>query len=410
MSRSARLACVIDLALRDFLHEWRMSMCAVLGVAVVLAPLLVFFGLKYGIVSALTERLASDPRNLELRIVGQGLYTEDWFATLWGRADVAFTVPNTRFLAATLSLRRPSHPDRPIATVEVVPTAAGDPLLQGQSPVPERFDTVVLSQSAAEKLRAAVGTVLTGVVGRAMGDVRESRRLELTVIGVLPAGYYQRDAAFVSLPLLLALEQFREGYAVADLGWPGLPLPTGPRTYASFRLYAKSIDDVGPLRDWLASPSRGVTSHTRAAEIEALQQLDRNLTALFVVLAVLSGAGFVLLMLVSQWAAVIRKQRHLSVLRLLGFSTGALALYPMVQAAASAICGTGLAIGLYFAIEPVTNGLFVEQWQIGAAVSRLLPGHMLLALLITLACTLLAASVAAWRAALVPPAEGLRDE
>lgn len=401
-------ATIVGLALRDFLHEWRLSVCAILGVAVVLAPLLVFFGLKHGIVTALIERLKLDPRNLELRIQGQGLYTAAWLAKLQARSDIAFVVPKTRFLASTLSLRNEHHQDRLITNAELVPTAMGDPLLLDQDTIPSGYQTIILSRSAAEKLDAAIGVELIGVVGRQVEEEHQTQRLNLQVAGILPAEYYQREAAFVSVPLLLATEQYREGFAVSDLGWTGRTLSAGPRTYASFRLYAKTIDDILSLRDWLAE--EGVDSRIRAAEISAIKRLDSNLTILFLVLAVLSGSGFVFLMIISQWAAVIRKQRELSILRLLGFKTYAIALFPVIQAAAAALVGTSVAIGMYFLIKPVTNGLFSERLQLGDDVSQLLLIHIIFAVTVTLLCSVLAASVAAWRATRISPAEGLRDE
>ncbi|WP_179131252.1 FtsX-like permease family protein [Candidatus Entotheonella palauensis] len=403
-----RIGLIAGLSLRDFLHEWRMSICAVLGVAAALAPLLVFFGLKFGIVSALTQRLRQDPRNLELRIVGQGFYTETWLTTLQARAEAAFVVPKTRFLAATVRLRHEQHPDRPSTNVDLIPTGSDDPLLQGQSDVPQGFEEIVLSASAAEHLRVSPGTQLQGVIGRVVNGEKQRELLKLNVIAVLPASYDQRSAAFVALPLLLAFEQYREGIAVPELNWSGRPAPEGPRTYASFRLYARSLADVASLRDWLAQ--QDITSHTQAVRIETVQRLDRNLTTLFLILAVLSGSGVMLTLVVSQWAAVIRKQRHLSVLCLLGFKTVDIALFPVVQAATAALSGTLLATGLYYVLEPLTNRLFVERLQLGEQITRLLPRHVAMALGLTLIFAVIAASVAAWRAANLSPSDGLRDE
>ena len=48
---------ICHLSLRDYLHERLLSACAVLGLAAVLAPLLILFGVKFGVVETLTERL-----------------------------------------------------------------------------------------------------------------------------------------------------------------------------------------------------------------------------------------------------------------------------------------------------------------------------------------------------------------
>lgn len=58
------------LAFRDFLHEWRVSLCLIFALAAVLAPLLVLFGLKSGIIATMTERLRADPHNLEITLRG----------------------------------------------------------------------------------------------------------------------------------------------------------------------------------------------------------------------------------------------------------------------------------------------------------------------------------------------------
>ena len=63
---AGRLALAVRLATRDFGHDWRIALCQVLGLAAVLAPLLVLFGLRFGLIDTLAQRLIEDPRN-ELR-------------------------------------------------------------------------------------------------------------------------------------------------------------------------------------------------------------------------------------------------------------------------------------------------------------------------------------------------------
>ncbi len=133
---------VAHLAWRDYVHEWRLSLCAVLALAAVLAPLLVLLGLKHGVVSTLIERLAKEPRNRELLPIGSQRFTGNWFETLRERPEVAFIIPRTRQIAGTLELRRPDL-GRSV-TVELLPTAPGDPLLPPD-------------HSAARNLRATAG-------------------------------------------------------------------------------------------------------------------------------------------------------------------------------------------------------------------------------------------------------------
>ncbi|MBE1043371.1 ABC transporter permease, partial [Escherichia coli] len=48
---------LLSLAWADYRGEARLSLCAIFALAAVITPLLVLFGLKYGLVSTLTERL-----------------------------------------------------------------------------------------------------------------------------------------------------------------------------------------------------------------------------------------------------------------------------------------------------------------------------------------------------------------
>ena len=92
----------LSLATRDYLHEWQMSICFVLALAAVLGPMLVLFGLKFGIVGSMVDALIEDPRNREIRPVSSGHYNRAWIDAMNKREDIAFVVPKTRSIAATI--------------------------------------------------------------------------------------------------------------------------------------------------------------------------------------------------------------------------------------------------------------------------------------------------------------------
>src|SRR5262249_35207823 len=119
---------IIGLSTRDFVHELSLSTCAVLGIAAVLAPLLVLFGLKLGVVPGMRARLARDPRARALQPIGQGRFDAVWFAQLGALPQTGFVMPTTRFLAATVSLRNPRLPSGEPLAAELWPSGAGDPL------------------------------------------------------------------------------------------------------------------------------------------------------------------------------------------------------------------------------------------------------------------------------------------
>ena len=87
------------LAAADYGHERLLSLCAVLTLAAVLTPLLILYGVKFGVVQTLTDRLQNDPRTLEISPVGSGHFTPDYLAQLRQHPSVAFVLPRTRSIS-----------------------------------------------------------------------------------------------------------------------------------------------------------------------------------------------------------------------------------------------------------------------------------------------------------------------
>ncbi len=281
-----RAGLLLSLAWADYRGEARLSLCAIFALAAVITPLLVLFGLKYGLVSTLTERLERAPSVREIIPVGGARYRAEDIAALAARADVAFAVPRTRQIAATADL---SGGGETALSVEMISSATGDPLLAGL-PQPDRPTRVVLSHGAAEKLGAQPGERIVARIGRRMDGQAQSQRLELEVLAVLPQERFARDALFAPLALLEAAEDYRDGRAVAAYGWPGKAGETPrARIYPGFRLYARDLDAVeGLRRHFVAS---GVEVATQAEAIAQVRSLSRNLGLVFWIVAALAIGG-----------------------------------------------------------------------------------------------------------------------
>ncbi len=399
-----RLFKTLRLASRDYVHEWQMSTCFVLALAAVLGPMLVLFGLKFGIVGGMLDQLIENPENREIRPVGSGRFDDQWFATMRARDDVAFLLPRTRSIAATIELK--SDQAARIVRAELIPSAQADPLLAADGPVPTGATQVILSRQAADTLRVAPGDTVDGSVTRRFRGKRERAHLELTVAGIASASAFARDGAFADLSLVEALEDYRDGRAVPALGWNGAT-DGAQRSYPGFRLYARSIHDVATLSRHLREI--GVDVRNRAADIDMVMRMDRNLAAIYWAIAIIGLVGFSLSLGASLWANVDRKRKDLSVLRLVGFRTGDILWFPVTQALYTAILGWLLAIGIYFAAAHAINRMLADQLAVGQQVCRLLPQHLMLALLLTAGAAALAAALAGWRAARIDPSDGLRE-
>jgi putative ABC transport system permease protein len=407
-SRSAHrdLGRIVVLAVADARHEWRATLCLVLALAAVLAPLLVLFGLRFGVVQTLTDRLAGDPRNLEIAPVGAGRFDRDFFERAQQWPEVAFLVPKTRSIAASIDL---IGKEGRIVNAEMVPTRSGDPLILRERhdwPLQSPFD-VVLSGPAARKLGVQAGIELAGIIARSSDGREERVRITLKIAMVLPESVYARDAAFVAAGLLDATESFRDGFAEPLLKAEGNPRPEGERIYAGFRMYGRTIYDIPVLRDRLQTEMVEVS--TRAAEVEQLMSLDRNLGLLFWLIAGIGTAGFLLSLGVSLWGAVERKRRDLATLRLLGFRARATIAFPVVQAGAIAALGAVLALAAFALVASVINRHFASSLGAGETACRLLPMHVAIAIATTLACALAASALAGARVARIEPSEGLRE-
>ncbi|MDF3237420.1 ABC transporter permease [Pseudomonas veronii] len=392
-----RLGLVASLAWQDYRNDAWLSACAVLALVAVVAPLLVLFGLKFGLVSSLTERLENDPATREIIPLGGGRFSRAFVEQLGQRDDVAFAIPRTRQIAATAQVGT--------LTLEMLPTAPGDPLLDGLS-MPQGLAQIVLSHTAAEKLAARPGDWLeTGFARQVAGRV-ETRRTRLQVLAVLPLEAFARDGLFAELSLLEAVEDYRDGRAVPALGWHGDAVGAGEqRVYPAFRLYARNLTDVEPLRVFFAGQNLLVA--TQALSIAQVQSLSRNLSIVFWIIAGLALAGAFAAIFAGALAAVARKRRELSVLRLLGFSTAALLLFVVLQALYSAGLAAVFSAGLYGLAEAGLNQLFVQVP--GEHASHLLARHYGLALVAVLGVSAVAAACGGWRVARIQASEGIRD-
>lgn len=394
---------VAALAWQDYRADAWLSACSVLALVAVIAPLLVLFGLKFGLVSSLTERLESDPATREIIPLGGGRFSAAFIEQLGQRQDVAFALPRTRQIAATADLSTAAS--SPILTVEMIPTAAADPLL-GSLLAPQGMDNVLLSQTAAEKLGVKAGDWLDATFGRQVAGKGEAQRTRVQVQGVLPLEAFQRDGLFAPLALLEAAEDYRDGRAVPVMGWTGEPVGISEqRVYPAFRLYAHQLTDVEPLRVYFAAS--GLLVATQAQAIAQVQSLSRNLSIVFWIIAGLALAGAFAAIFAGALAAVERKRRELSVLRLLGFSTGALLLFVTLQALYSAGFAAVLSGLLYGVAESGLNHLFMQMP--GEYASHLLPRHYALALSAALCVSAVAAAFGGWRVARIEACEGIRD-
>lgn len=402
-----RFSLLAFLALKDLWHDRKVSLCIAAALVAVIAPLLLLFGLKYGVVSQLQAELLDDPRNLEIRMVSSGRYDAAWIERLHSRPEVGFAIGMTRSLntQADLVADRRHFVDN----VEIIPTAEGDPLLESlrlsKSP---QGSSVVLSESAARRLNVDVDDKLRLFVSRRLDGQAERGQQSIVVSGILPPEAFPREAAFVALPLLIALEDFRDGYRTDSFGVSTGEVQIETETHFSrARLYAAGIDRVAELEQWLNAQHIDTTS--RLAEIENVKAISHVLGLVFGVIAGAALSGCLASMLGAFLANIDRKRKDLAVLRLLGFDRPAIAGYIVLQAGTLTLVAYVVGLSLYGLGSVVFNQALATSATTGSMVCRITFMHGVTALLLALLVAFIVAAIGVLRAFSIEPAESLRE-
>ncbi|MFP3447070.1 ABC transporter permease [Pseudomonas sp. SIMBA_067] len=400
-----RLALLARLSLADLWHDRNVSLCMAASLVAVIAPLLLLFGLKHGVVSQLQQELLSDPRNLEVKMLSSGHFDQAWLQRLQARPEVGFAIGQTRSLNTQADLLG-TH-GRFADNVEVIPTRAGDPLLA--TDLSELApDQVILSERAAERLDAKAGDTLRLRVARRLNEVNERGERTLQVSAIVSSVRFARPAAFVSPELLMELEHYRDGYLVASLGASsGQALDALNVGYARARVYARDIDSVAPLERWLNE--QRIETASRLAEINSVKAINHVLGLIFSVIAGAALIGCIASLVGAFLANIDRKRRHLAVLRLLGFSSPAVSAYVVLQALVLSLVGYLGGLGSYYLGSLLFDRLLVSSQATGAFICHITVWHGLVALLLAFLVAGLVALIGALRAIRIQPAESLRE-
>jgi putative ABC transport system permease protein len=154
---------------------------------------------------------------------------------------------------------------------------------------------------------------------------------------------------------------------------------------------------------------QGIEVRSSVADIELVDRLDRNLSVVYWIIALIAVTGFCVSFATNVWANVDRKRREFSVLRLAGFRTREIVWFPLLQAGLTGVLGWVVAVTVFLAVQGTLNGLFASTIGGGQPVCRLEIWHLLAALLLTMVAAVVAAIVGGRRVAHLEPSIGLRD-
>lgn len=351
----------LRLAARDWAYERSLTLCAVLALASMLTPMLVLLGIKNGVITTMRERLLADPGVLIITPKSDaGRFPPAFIEKLRALPGARFAIGRTRETSTDMTVRNAAA--RTDATLAMEPAAPGEPVLEHYGIAAPRDGAepeIVLSAPAARALKVEAGGKLAARLGRRTPQGRlESVELMFRVAGILPAEAAERRMGFVPLAVLEDAERYRDYLAVPGRGFDGDPAEAPPE-YASFRLYAASLDRVEDLA--AALEGMHIEVITRAREIAAIRMLEKAIGQVIAIISAAVGAGFLAFTISSVQGAVTRKRKMLGMLRLLGFSRGALMLYPLTQTLLTATAGFCLSLALYWGVSLGIAHAFASQ-------------------------------------------------
>lgn len=257
---SARFARVVPgLAAADLRHEWILTLCLVIAIAAVVAPLLILQGLKHGTVATLRDRLVQDPVYREIRPSQTREYPPGWFEHLAGAPEVGFLLPT---ILPASSIIGAVHPGTgKVQTLDLIPTGAGDPLvLENGGTVPDE-GACVLTSAAAAQLGVGAGATLEVRATRSRGGATETGSARLRIAAVLDPRAGTLPRLYAPLPFVLDVEAYKEGRGVPARGWAGdVPRPQ-PSYDGLLVLLTQALDPIARA---------GLAVNTGFATIEVL--------------------------------------------------------------------------------------------------------------------------------------------
>lgn len=391
------------LASRDLFYDRKVSFCIIASLIAVIAPLLLLFSLKYGVVSQLRNQLLNDPRNLEIKIVGNLNLSQQWFQWIESQPEVQFAIPLTRSLNTIVDLRGKNN--RFIADVEILPTKQGDPVVQHLLP---NQHSIILSALAAEKLKINIGEQIELLATRTYENNIEKGILSFTVVDIIPETRFPRAAAFVDLNILLGIEDFRDGLQTSLFPTMQGDSPAQTRTtFARARIYAKTLDDVSPLAQKLRE--KNIDIRTEAKAIENVKAIDSVLETIFTVIAGTSIIGCLLSLIGAFLANIDRKRKEIAILRLLGFQAKSVVSYLILQAIILSSISFILSYLFFLVGSQLFNQKLTNHLMETHFISSLQPIHLLIAFTISFILAGIVAAIGAIRALKIQPAESLRD-
>ncbi|MGN1281829.1 MAG: hypothetical protein ACI4UM_08020 [Succinivibrio sp.] len=375
---------ITKLALQSLRFEKLLTVSLIATLMAVIAPLLILFSLRYGIVSTLESNLKSSPVNLEIKLNTGYKLDERFFSLLENDSRIDFFMPLTRSLSTTADISANGTLKRDLTAL---PSGAGDPVLKKTGLEDELKDTeAYLSETLASELSLKKGDTFKLVVSRIKDGERVNSVVPFTMKGAVKKEYLPYKTMLISFNTLICMEDFKDGFE--PLIFSDGSYPNEKRKYfAKARIYVKTLDDVAPVDAMLNSMN--YQTFSRLSSIEEFKAISRVLNYLFSVISLISVTGGILASAGLILTFILRSEKSYALLILTGISRTKIALMVVLQNVILSGAAFAFSVALYFSGSYIFNNYFSGLTGMDCVVSSLTLCHLLSGYLITLSISVI---------------------
>ncbi|WP_295364208.1 hypothetical protein [uncultured Succinivibrio sp.] len=395
---------ILKLALCSLRFDKIISICIVASLCAVIAPLLLLFSLRFGIISNLEHKLSSNPSNLEIRMMSGYRLDQQFFDALKNNPHIGFVIPLTRSLSVTANI---SFNGRIVQNLETLPTAAGDPIVRemgfdGELSLTEAY----LSETTAQDLGLKTGDTFKFVISRITDNKTVNAVVPFTLKGIIKKELLPHKTIMVNFNTLVYMEDFRDGFEPPVFSDGSNP-NSERQNFAKARIYVKSLNDLEPVSRMLRQ-NYSITD--KLASVENLKAISKVLSFIFTTIALTSIAGGVMATIGLIFTNLSRLEKTFALLFLSGLSKGGVFFIVVIQNFILSVCAYLCSLGLFYAGMFTFNLYFKDLLGPETLVSILTVSHVVTGGLMTVfICVLVSMVLCRFKVLNLKVADSLRN-
>ena len=346
---------IFKLAVSSLRFNRLISLSLIGALCSVIAPLLLLFSLRYGIISSLENNLKSSPVNLELKLKTGYKLDESFFKDLENNPKIDFVLPLTRSLSTTVDIAFNGKIKRDLSAI---PTKKGDPLLRA-SKLDDTLDAteVYLSENLAHDLGIKSGDSIKYIVSRITDGARQNSVVNFAVKGIVKKEYLSTNALIVNFDTLIYMEDFKDGYEPPVFS-NGSKLNENRKFFAKARIYVKTLDDVAPVDTYLRS--KNYQTFSMLSSIENLKAISSVLSFIFYAIAITSVVGGIFASAGLILTSVLRAEKSYALLLLTGIKKTKVLMMVLIENTILSSLAYALSLLLFYTGMWVFNHYFTS--------------------------------------------------